>query len=58
MESNLKDNGKTGKKMGLEFGNHQKETIMKEDGKITSKMVKDYLYMLGVLHIRDSLRIS
>ena len=58
MDNSLKENGEMVKKMDLELGNLQKETFMKEDGKITSKMVKAYSCMLEVQNIRDNLKIS
>jgi hypothetical protein len=38
----LKENGKMELKMALEFGNHQKETFMKENGGLIANMEKEY----------------
>ena len=52
------ENGKKGRKMDMEFGNLQKEIFMKDNGKITNRMVKEYLLMLEGLSTVVTLRIS
>jgi hypothetical protein len=51
------ENGRKVRKMDMEFGNLLKEIIMKEDGKIINRMVKEYSLMLEDLSTVDTLKI-
>ena len=57
MDKFLTGSGKKVEKMDLVFGNHLMETIMKDNGKITDKTVKDTFIILEDLSTEENLKI-
>jgi len=57
MDRVMKEIGNLAKRMDTEFGNPQKEIIMKENGKIIFKMEKDIIIIKDVQSIEDILKI-
>ena len=58
MDSHSKENGEMVKKMGLDCGDRLAEIIMKVNGKITGKMVKDSMFISGAQNIKVNSKIS
>jgi hypothetical protein len=57
MKKLSKENGEMVKKMGLENGNHQKEILMKDYGKIIDNLAKESISTMAV-HIKANSLIS
>lgn len=57
MDSFSKGSGNKGRKMVMEFGGQARETYMRVSGRITSKMVREFMSILVGLSIQDILEI-
>lgn len=57
MDRAIKEIGDQEKRMATAFGNPQKETIMKENGRIIFKMEKDVIIIKDAQCIEDILKI-